>query len=52
MKNMSYSEQATEIAGQMALLKMYTTRAAQDTARDSVQVGGHSILVHLMLSRE
>ncbi|KAF9525679.1 acyl-CoA dehydrogenase/oxidase [Crepidotus variabilis] len=44
MKNMNYVQQATEIAGQMALLKMYTTRASQDTARDAVQIfGGRGI---------
>jgi alkylation response protein AidB-like acyl-CoA dehydrogenase len=40
----SYKEQATKLAGQIAFLKMYSTRCAQDTARDAVQVfGGRGI---------
>ena len=64
MKHTSYAEQATELAGlvkhpsvkktvltysrQIAFLKVYTTRAAQDTARDAVQVTFyHSPSLHL-----
>jgi alkylation response protein AidB-like acyl-CoA dehydrogenase len=44
MCNMSYKEQATKLAGQIAFLKMYSTRCAQDTARDAVQLfGGRGI---------
>ncbi|KAI9457128.1 peroxisomal acyl-CoA-dehydrogenase [Russula earlei] len=44
MCNMSYKEQATKLAGQIAFLKMYSTRCAQDTARDAVQIfGGRGI---------
>jgi alkylation response protein AidB-like acyl-CoA dehydrogenase len=40
----SYKEQATKLAGQIAFLKMYSTRCAQDTARDAVQIfGGRGI---------
>jgi len=40
----SYKEQATSLAGQIAFLKMYSTRCAQDTARDAVQIfGGRGI---------
>jgi len=40
----SYKEQATKLAGQIAFLKMYSTRCAQDTARDAVQLfGGRGI---------
>jgi alkylation response protein AidB-like acyl-CoA dehydrogenase len=40
----SYKEQATNLAGQIAFLKMYSTRCAQDTARDAVQIfGGRGI---------
>ncbi|KAF9468150.1 acyl-CoA dehydrogenase [Collybia nuda] len=44
MTHMNYAEQSTHLAGQIAFLKMYTTRAAQDTARDAVQIfGGRGI---------
>ncbi|KAI0300738.1 acyl-CoA dehydrogenase [Russula brevipes] len=44
MCNMSYKEQASKLAGQIAFLKMFSTRCAQDTARDAVQVfGGRGI---------
>ncbi|KAH9964363.1 peroxisomal acyl-CoA-dehydrogenase [Lactifluus volemus] len=44
MNNMSYEEQAKRLAGQVALLKMYATQTAQDTARDAVQIfGGRGI---------
>lgn len=40
----SYKEQSTNLAGQIAFLKMYSTRCAQDTARDAVQLfGGRGI---------
>jgi alkylation response protein AidB-like acyl-CoA dehydrogenase len=40
----SYKEQSTKLAGQIAFLKMYCTRCAQDTARDAVQIfGGRGI---------
>jgi len=40
----SYEKQATNLAGQIAFLKMYSTRCAQDTARDAVQIfGGRGI---------
>jgi alkylation response protein AidB-like acyl-CoA dehydrogenase len=40
----SYEEQAKRLAGQVALLKMYATQTAQDTARDAVQIfGGRGI---------
>ncbi|KIP11170.1 hypothetical protein PHLGIDRAFT_18086 [Phlebiopsis gigantea 11061_1 CR5-6] len=44
MNNMSYKEQAQKLAGPIGLLKMYSTRCAQDTARDAVQIfGGRGI---------
>ncbi|EIM91154.1 peroxisomal acyl-CoA-dehydrogenase [Stereum hirsutum FP-91666 SS1] len=44
MCNMSYKEQATKLAGQIAFLKMYSTQSAQTTARDAVQIfGGRGI---------
>jgi alkylation response protein AidB-like acyl-CoA dehydrogenase len=44
MCNMSYKEQASKLAGQIALLKMFCTQSAQDTARDAVQIfGGRGI---------
>ncbi|KAI0322542.1 peroxisomal acyl-CoA-dehydrogenase [Amylostereum chailletii] len=44
MNNMSYKEQSTKLAGQIAFLKMYSTRCAQETAADAVQVfGGRGI---------
>ncbi|KZT18274.1 acyl-CoA dehydrogenase NM domain-like protein [Neolentinus lepideus HHB14362 ss-1] len=44
MCNMSYKEQAQKLAGQIGLLKMYSTRCAQTTAQDAVQIfGGRGI---------
>ncbi|KAH9043419.1 peroxisomal acyl-CoA-dehydrogenase [Lactarius hengduanensis] len=44
MCNMSYKEQSSKLAGQIAFLKMCSTRYAQDTARDAVQIfGGRGI---------
>jgi len=44
MNNMSYKEQAKHLAGPIALLKMYATQTAQETARDAVQIfGGRGI---------
>ncbi|KAI0087286.1 acyl-CoA dehydrogenase/oxidase [Irpex rosettiformis] len=44
MCQMSYKEQAQKLAGQIAFLKMYSTRAAQQTAIDAVQIfGGRGI---------
>ncbi|EAU85507.1 acyl-CoA dehydrogenase [Coprinopsis cinerea okayama7 len=44
MNNMSYKQQASKLAGPIALLKSYSTRAGQETARDAVQVfGGRGI---------
>ncbi|KAJ3531395.1 hypothetical protein NM688_g7582 [Phlebia brevispora] len=40
MCNMSYREQASKLAGQIAFLKMYSTRSAQQTAIDAVQIWG------------
>lgn len=40
----SYKEQATKLAGQIGLLKMYSTKCAQQTATDAVQIfGGRGI---------
>ena len=40
----SYKEQAKHLAGPIALVKMYATQTAQDTARDAVQIfGGRGI---------
>ncbi|KAH9989450.1 acyl-CoA dehydrogenase/oxidase [Russula vinacea] len=39
MCNMSYKEQSTNLAGQIAFLKMYSTQCAQDTARDATGMG-------------
>ncbi len=40
----SYKEQATKLAGQIAFLKSYSTRCAQLTAADAVQIfGGRGI---------
>jgi alkylation response protein AidB-like acyl-CoA dehydrogenase len=40
----SYKEQAKSLAGPIALLKMYATQTAQETARDAVQIfGGRGI---------
>lgn len=44
MCNMTYKEQAQKLAGPIGLLKMYTTRCAQETATDAVQIfGGRGI---------
>ncbi|RDB25902.1 Isovaleryl-CoA dehydrogenase, mitochondrial [Hypsizygus marmoreus] len=44
MVHMNYKEQASKLAGQIAFLKMFTSRNAQDTARDAVQLfGGRGI---------
>ncbi|KAH9010670.1 acyl-CoA dehydrogenase NM domain-like protein [Lactarius pseudohatsudake] len=44
MNNMSYKDQAKHLAGPVALLKMYATQSAQETARDAVQIfGGRGI---------
>ncbi|KAF8227256.1 peroxisomal acyl-CoA-dehydrogenase [Tricholoma matsutake] len=40
MNNMSYKEQASKLAGPIALLKMYVTRTAQETASEAVQIFG------------
>ncbi|KAH8099997.1 acyl-CoA dehydrogenase [Cristinia sonorae] len=40
MCNMTYKDQANKLAGPIALLKMYCTRTAQDTARDAMQIFG------------
>ena len=40
----SYKQQASKLAGQIALLKSYSTRSAQQTAQDAVQIfGGRGI---------
>ncbi|KAF5371822.1 hypothetical protein D9615_009550 [Tricholomella constricta] len=44
MTHMSYKEQATHLAGQIAFVKKYCTETAQETARDAVQIfGGRGI---------
>ncbi|KAI1797377.1 peroxisomal acyl-CoA-dehydrogenase [Ganoderma leucocontextum] len=44
MCNMSYKEQASKLAGPIALLKSYSTQSAQLTAADAVQIfGGRGI---------
>ncbi|KAL4064553.1 acyl-CoA dehydrogenase/oxidase [Scleroderma citrinum] len=44
MTHMSYKKQAQKLAGPIAFLKSYSTRCAQDTARDAVQIfGGRGI---------
>jgi len=44
MTHMSYKEQSTKLAGQIAFLKTYSTKCAQETARDAVQIfGGRGI---------
>ncbi|KDQ57209.1 hypothetical protein JAAARDRAFT_178819 [Jaapia argillacea MUCL 33604] len=44
MCNMSYKEQSNKLAGQIAFLKSYSTRCAQETAQDAVQIfGGRGI---------
>ncbi|KAI9000561.1 acyl-CoA dehydrogenase [Trametes punicea] len=40
MCNMSYKEQASRLAGQIAFMKAYMTRNAQYTAQDAVQIFG------------
>lgn len=40
MNKMSYREQAQHLAGQIALLKMHSTRVAHDVADDAVQIFG------------
>jgi len=44
MCKMNYFEQSEHLAGQIAFLKMYATRSAQETAKDAVQIfGGRGI---------
>ncbi|KAF4597133.1 hypothetical protein EYR40_007584 [Pleurotus pulmonarius] len=44
MCNMSYKQQASKLAGQIAFLKSYSTACGQETARDAVQIfGGRGI---------
>lgn len=44
MNNMPYKDQAKHLAGSIALLKMFATQTAQETARDAVQIfGGRGI---------
>ena len=44
MDHMDYKQQSDKLAGQIAFLKMYATRTAQETAEDAVQVfGGRGI---------
>ena len=44
MCNMQYKEQAQKLAGQIAFLKMFSTKSAQQTAEDAVQIfGGRGI---------
>jgi len=44
MCNMSYKQQASKLAGQIAFLKAYSTGCGQETARDAVQIfGGRGI---------
>ncbi|KAF9645568.1 acyl-CoA dehydrogenase NM domain-like protein [Thelephora ganbajun] len=44
MCHMSYKRRASQLAGQIALLKTYSTRSAQQTAQDAVQIfGGRGI---------
>lgn len=44
MNNMSYKEQSQKLAGPIGLLKMYSTKCAQQTATDAVQIfGGRGI---------
>ncbi|KII89884.1 hypothetical protein PLICRDRAFT_159111 [Plicaturopsis crispa FD-325 SS-3] len=44
MNNMSYKEQSSKLAGQIAFLKSYSTQCGQETARDAVQIfGGRGI---------
>ncbi|KAF7374934.1 Acyl-CoA dehydrogenase [Mycena sanguinolenta] len=44
MCHMDYKQQSTHLAGQIAFVKMYATRTAQETAADAVQIfGGRGI---------
>ncbi|KAJ6531712.1 acyl-CoA dehydrogenase [Mycena capillaripes] len=44
MCHMNYKQQSTYLAGQIAFVKMYATRTAQETAADAVQIfGGRGI---------
>ncbi|CAE6478787.1 unnamed protein product [Rhizoctonia solani] len=44
MCNMDYKQQSANLAGQIAFLKMYLTRSAQETAADATQIfGGRAI---------
>ncbi|KAG8843719.1 hypothetical protein FRC20_003762 [Serendipita sp. 405] len=44
MTKMTYKQQSAKLAGQIAFIKMYATRTAQETARDAVQIfGGRGI---------
>jgi len=44
MTKMTYKQQSQKLAGQIAFIKMYATRTAQETAKDSVQIfGGRGI---------
>ncbi|KAJ7727303.1 acyl-CoA dehydrogenase [Mycena maculata] len=44
MCHMDYKQQATHLAGQIAFVKMYATKTAQETAADAVQIfGGRGI---------
>ncbi|KAF7330528.1 Acyl-CoA dehydrogenase [Mycena venus] len=44
MCHMDYKQQSTHLAGQIAFVKMYATKTAQETAADAVQVfGGRGI---------
>ena len=49
MCNMQYKEQAQKLAGQIAFLKMFSTKSAQQTAEDAVQIfGGRGITQRCM----
>ncbi|KAL0954473.1 hypothetical protein HGRIS_003443 [Hohenbuehelia grisea] len=44
MCNMTYKQQSSKLAGQIAFLKSYSTASGQETARDAVQIfGGRGI---------
>ncbi|KAJ7494657.1 acyl-CoA dehydrogenase [Mycena galericulata] len=44
MCHMDYKQQSTHLAGQIAFVKMYATKTAQETATDAVQIfGGRGI---------
>lgn len=44
MNNMSYKQQSSKLAGQIAFLKMWSTKMAQQTAEDATQIfGGRGI---------